>query len=140
MKLTKKDYLLILKYYKINTNELNDNDIKNNAETILATKMCRCIKSVVKTNIKKPIKEQNAIAICKESVINKKNLKIFNFTCKKKPQLLTKTDMDEDDSNSDIKIHKIKPKLKLYTPKRLRQLKQNKRKKKQKKTQKKQKK
>ena len=43
-------------------------------------------------------------------------------------------------SNNDIKIHKIKPKLKLYTPKRLRQLKQTKRKKKQKKTQKKQKK
>jgi hypothetical protein len=136
MKLTKKDYLLILKYYNIDTNELNDKDIQTKAETILATKMCRCIKSVVKTNKKTLIKEQNAIAICKESVINKKNLNIFRFTCKKKPQLLPKT----NDLNSDIKIHKIKSKLKLYTTKRLRQLKENKRKKKQKKTQKKEKK
>uniref|UniRef100_A0A6C0HGA9 Uncharacterized protein n=1 Tax=viral metagenome TaxID=1070528 RepID=A0A6C0HGA9_9ZZZZ len=86
MKLTKKDYTSILKYYKINYENLTSLQIKNNAESILATKLCKCIKKVTPliTN------ESNAIAICTNSVLQKKYLKAFRFTCKKKAQFIAK--------------------------------------------------
>ena len=49
MKLTKKDYTSILKYYKINYENLTSLQIKKNAESILATKLCKCIKKVINT-------------------------------------------------------------------------------------------
>lgn len=79
MKLYKKDYENILNYY----NEPFDNNIKelkNKVENIIANKLCRCIKKV-----NKRIKDNDySIAICKNSVLTKKNLKIKGFTCKKK--------------------------------------------------------
>ena len=44
MYLSNKDYLDILQYYKIKTNNLNNKQIKSRAENILAGKLCRCIK------------------------------------------------------------------------------------------------
>ena len=44
MYLSNKDYLDILKYYKIKTTNLNNKQIKSRAENILANKLCRCIK------------------------------------------------------------------------------------------------
>jgi hypothetical protein len=55
--------------------------LKQKAEDILATKMCRCIKAVQQYNASP---EKNAIAICRESVLKKKNLNNYTFTCKKK--------------------------------------------------------
>ena len=46
MKLTKNDYMSILNYYKINSDNSSSQQIKKAAESILATKLCRCIKKV----------------------------------------------------------------------------------------------
>jgi hypothetical protein len=88
--LNKTDYLLLLKYYKINSNGLSLSDIKNTAENLLANKLCRCIKKVDNYYVKKKNKKQkkDIIGICKNSVITKKKLKINKFKCKKKPSLL----------------------------------------------------
>ena len=80
MKLTKRDYLSILKYYNIDHRGMTQLMLKEKAEAILATKMCRCIKAVQKYNTSP---EKNAIAICRDSVLKRKNLNNFTFTCKK---------------------------------------------------------
>ena len=96
MKLTKRDYLSILKYYNIDYRGMTELALKQKAEDILATKMCRCIKAVQKYNTSP---EKNAIAICRDSVLKKKNLNNFTFTCKKTvkfnlPKTKTKTRKD----------------------------------------------
>ncbi len=88
MKLSQKDYKLILNYYNIKFKDLTPNDIKEQAENILAKKMCRCIKKIQKTTKKENASEIKAISICKNSVITKKKLKNFGFTCKKKIGLI----------------------------------------------------
>lgn len=85
-KLTKKDYLNILNYYNISTKTKNKNEIKSLAEDILAKKLCKCIKKVNKS-IKN---ESSSIALCKTSVLHKKGIKNFRFTCKKKNSLIPK--------------------------------------------------
>ena len=87
-KLSKNDYITILKFYDLPIPNNNSLLIKN-AENILATKLCRCIKKVkAKQNNKKD--EKRPIAICKNSIFNKRNLKISKFTCKKNPGLIAK--------------------------------------------------
>lgn len=88
MKLTHKDYKNILKFYKVDISALSSKDIKAKAEHYLAVKLCKCIK-----NVKGPGttgNEKRAIAICYNSVLKKKNLKVFKFSCKKKVTLLPK--------------------------------------------------
>lgn len=90
MNLTTADYKNILKYYKITDAQLKilkPREIKEKAEHLLATKLCRCIKKVSKGKGKT---EAKAIAICNTSVIKKKKLAIFKFTCKKGAKLLPK--------------------------------------------------
>lgn len=114
------DYTSILKYYNINTLGMSQLDIKKQAEHILATKMCRCIKTIQKSKTLKNSSvnavaaranvandETSAIAICKKSVLNNKNLSNFRFTCKKKYKLLPKK------SRKNIFLLKTKPKLNL---------------------------
>jgi hypothetical protein len=55
-------------------------NIKKQAEHLLATKLCKCIKSIKN---KSSTTEKKAIAICYNSVIRKKGLKTFKFKCKK---------------------------------------------------------
>ena len=81
MDLTINDYKSILLYYDINYKKMSNKKIKISAENILANKLCRCIKKVKK-------KQKKPIGICKNSVINKKNLKIGRFTCKKKAKII----------------------------------------------------
>ncbi len=91
MNLTTADYKNILKYYKITDAQLRilkPREIKEKAEHLLATKLCKCIKKV-SAKIR-PITEAKAIAICNTSVIKKKKLAIFKFTCKKGAKLLPK--------------------------------------------------
>lgn len=98
MKLTKKDYIIILKFYKIEYPEDTKlKVIREKAEQILSEKLCRCIKKVTAPNPD----ERRAIAICQNSVLTKKNLKIYRFTCKKKPKLLPK-------KGSRTRINKIR--------------------------------
>jgi len=80
------DYKTILKFYKIkNIEKLSKKEIKKYAEDILAEKLCSCIKKVTKSN---KLPEPSAIAICKDSVVRRKKLKINRFTCKNKPKLI----------------------------------------------------
>ena len=86
-RLTTMDYIRILDFYelKIPLNQEGKNNrqkIKQMAEDILATKLCRCIKKVrAKQNNKKD--ESRPIAICKQSIFKNRNLNISRFTCKK---------------------------------------------------------
>ena len=79
--LTKNDYKTVLEYYGISTIGIKNKKIRAMALDILANKLCRCIKKIGD--------DKKAIAICKDSVLNKKGLKNGIFTCKKTPQLLT---------------------------------------------------
>lgn len=91
MNLTTADYKNILRFYKITDTKLKllkPREIKEKAEHLLATKLCKCIKKV-SAKIR-PITEAKAIAICNNSVIKKKKLSIFKFTCKKGYKLLPK--------------------------------------------------
>lgn len=88
-KLTNNDYKNIVNYYtkgKVAI-KMTAAEIKQKAEQLLATKMCRCIKAVSKSANPTGVAEKKAIAICKASVINRKNLNIFGFTCKKGAKL-----------------------------------------------------
>lgn len=85
MKLLKDDYIKILNFYKINYSKYSSQRIKHIAEEILTNKLCRCIKKVKN---KKEKNESRAIGICKSSVLNRKNLTIGKFSCKKQAKLL----------------------------------------------------
>ena len=85
--LTKKDYEAILDYYNLNDDKkMSLEEMKQSGEKILATKLCRCIKKVTKQNPE--LKEQNALAICREALFNKRNLDFYNFKCKQKYSFL----------------------------------------------------
>ena len=75
MNLSTADYKSILKFYGYANDalrEMRPRDIKVKAEQLLATKLCRCIKAVSKAS---PKNEKRAIAICYNSVIQKKRFK-----------------------------------------------------------------
>ena len=80
MTLSNKDYLEILKFYKIKNENLKKSEIKNKAEKILITKLCRCIKSINKKN---KYNETESIPICANSVLKKKKFTTLNLHAKK---------------------------------------------------------
>lgn len=98
MNLSKEDYIKILNFYKINYVKLNNNSIKRKAEEILANKLCRCIKKVKTSN---DVNESRAIGICKKNVLNRKNLTVGKFSCKKKAKFLK-------DKNKKITLKKVR--------------------------------
>ena len=102
MRLTNKDYITILKYYK-KTIPKTTIMLKTQAETIMNQKLCRCIKKVGKQ--RKQENERRDIGICRKSVISRKNLNIYKFKCKNKKVLLP--------SKSGNIIRKTSKKLKL---------------------------
>jgi len=81
------DYKTILQFYKKQNTEkkLTNKQIKSQAENILASKLCKCIKKVTKKNRVKP---PGAIGICTKSIFHRKKLKYNRFTCKNKPKLI----------------------------------------------------
>lgn len=96
--LSQNDYKKILRFYKQPIHK-NKYTRKKVAENILAKKLCRCIKKVSKNKMhhipvakrtRKRLKlskaqaEKDAIGICRTSVVTRKNLKHFGFSCKKK--------------------------------------------------------
>jgi hypothetical protein len=85
MKLTLVEYKNILKFYKIDSNHMKQREIKEKAEHLLATKLCKCIKSIKNRS---SATEKKAIAICYNSVIRKKGIKTFRFKCKKGAKFL----------------------------------------------------
>jgi hypothetical protein len=82
MAMTKSDYEKILSYYKIPFAKLSNLELKRTAEDILATKLCKCIKSV-----ERRFSPKNTIALCTASVFGKKGLKYFDVSCKGKAHL-----------------------------------------------------
>uniref|UniRef100_A0A6C0IHG1 Uncharacterized protein n=1 Tax=viral metagenome TaxID=1070528 RepID=A0A6C0IHG1_9ZZZZ len=112
MRLSLNDYKSILKYYNIDITGMKTSAIKNKAEDILAEKLCRCIKSVDK--YKNKVSEAKAIAICKNSVLTKKNLKIAKFKCKTSAKLLP--------SKKNSTLVKIKSKMQLTQKKQKKSL------------------
>lgn len=86
MNLSKQDYRQLLEYYAIQTkSNASLSSLKKAAEKIIAQKLCSCVKKVPNKN--NP--ESRAIGICNYSIIQRKNLKINGFTCKKKMRLKT---------------------------------------------------
>jgi len=85
MKLTKKDYKILLNHYKIIIpKNISYKKIKNLGENILANKLCRCIKKI---DDNKKNKENKAISICRNAIFKKKNLNFKKFSCKKHNKL-----------------------------------------------------
>jgi|TARA_B110000444_G_C18789703_1_gene571833 hypothetical protein len=106
MNLTNKDYLEILKFYNIDDKKLKKSEIKNKAEKILITKLCRCIKTINKFN---KYNEKESIPICTNSVLKKKKITSFKFTCKKNPKfLLLKKKLTKKNNKNNKKNNKPK--------------------------------
>jgi hypothetical protein len=75
--LTNKDYKSILKFYNKKISKSSKIN-KKNAEKILATKLCRCIKSIGTRD------ENKALRICTSKIFKTKGLRRGKFTCKKR--------------------------------------------------------
>lgn len=94
------DYVKILNYYDMPISAKDSSkSIKHKAEAILAEKLCKCIKKVKKNDRhgedgnddnKNTLSESEskAIAICSNSIFEKKGLERGLFDCKKKPRLI----------------------------------------------------
>jgi hypothetical protein len=81
--LNNNDYKTILEYYK-KTIPKSKRILKIEAEKILATKLCKCIKKIDPTN------EAKSIGVCTKSVVNNKGYQRGKFTCRKKPTIQIK--------------------------------------------------
>jgi hypothetical protein len=92
--LTTNDYKHILEFYKKNVPK-SKRLLKMQAEQLLASKLCRCIKKVDKRF------ESRSIGICTKTVINNKGISRGKFTCKRKPtiKLLKKNRTIKNKSN-----------------------------------------
>ena len=119
--LTNNDYINILNYYNIKipkkikkkskkTQSIIDyKKTKNIAENILASKLCRCIKSVDPMQKK----EKETISICTNSVFNKKGISYYNFSCKPRSKLFKKRKTQKKIFKKKKTTLKIKTKKKL---------------------------
>lgn len=82
--LNKNDYITVLQYYDISYQDLTLFEMASKAEDILANKLCRCIKKVEKETKNK----KKAIAVCTNSVLKQRNLKVYKYKCDKKIQFI----------------------------------------------------
>ncbi len=78
--LTNTDYKKILDFYNKPIPK-SKRLLRVQAEKLLVSKLCRCIKRVDKEN------EARAIGICTKSIINSKGLIRGKFTCKKRQKI-----------------------------------------------------
>jgi hypothetical protein len=72
--LSKKDYINILKNYKLSIPR-SERLLKKKAEKILNDKLCKCIKKV------DPKNEKKSIAICTKKIFTNKGYRRGTFTC-----------------------------------------------------------
>jgi hypothetical protein len=79
--LTNNDYKNILLFYKQDI-PLSNRLLKLNAEKIINSKLCKCIKKVDKKN------EARAIGICTKTIINNKGFTRGKFKCKEKQSII----------------------------------------------------
>ena len=80
-KITNKDYTKILNFYKIPIPKSNKT-LKQKANKILSTKLCRCIKKL------DPVNEARSIGICTKTIFNTKGYTRGKFKCKKKQSVV----------------------------------------------------
>ena len=83
LELTNKDYIDILKFYKINIPK-SKRLLKQQAEKIMAEKLCKCIKKI------DPENEARSIGICTRTIFNSKGYTGGAFQCKKKQSVKIK--------------------------------------------------
>lgn len=81
--LNNNDYKTILEFYNKSIPK-SKRLLKMQAEKLLVSKLCRCIKKVDKKN------ESRAIGICTKTIINNKGFTRGKFTCKKKETIILK--------------------------------------------------
>jgi hypothetical protein len=92
--ITNDDYKNILEYYKISIPR-SERITKMQAEKILSTKLCRCIKKL------QPKNESRAIGICTKTIFNRKGYSRGKFKCKgKKYVLFSKTKKNKKNRKS----------------------------------------
>jgi len=101
VRLTNNDYRNILEFYNKPIPESKIN-IRTNAEKLLVSKLCRCIKKL------EPMNEARSIGICTKTIINNKGFIRGKFTCKKKQtiQLSKKRNENAIGSNKNNKSMK----------------------------------
>ena len=104
MQLSRRDYLDILDYYNINVKKKDINFLKEKVEKLVANKLCKCIKSV-NNKVKN---ERKSIAICNNSVLKRKSLKIKRFSCKKMKLLSKKNDKNLMKSVKKLTLKNVK--------------------------------
>ena len=81
MELHNEDYIDILNYYKMPVPK-SKRLLRLEAENILSSKLCKCIKKV--TAVSKPENEARAIGICTKTIFNNKGYTRGKFKCKEK--------------------------------------------------------
>lgn len=81
--LTNNDYKRILEFYKKPIPK-SKRLLKKQAEKLLVSKLCRCIKQFDDIN------ESRAIGICTKTIINNKGFRRGKFTCKKRQTIILK--------------------------------------------------
>jgi len=81
MELHNEDYIDILNYYKVPVPK-SKRLLQIEAEKILASKLCKCIKKV--SVVSKPENEARAIGICTKTIFNNKGYTRGKFKCKGK--------------------------------------------------------
>jgi len=91
--LTNKDYISILKYYKLNIPK-SKRLLKKQAEKIMAVKLCKCIKKL------DPEEEAKSIGICTNTIFGRKGYTREAFQCKKKQSVkFRKTNKNKTQKN-----------------------------------------
>lgn len=82
--LTKDDHRAVLSYYGIDFANMDSKRLHKASEELLAEKLCRCIKKV------DPNDEKKSIAICRRSVLGRKGIDVYEFSCKSKEAIKSK--------------------------------------------------
>lgn len=79
-RLSTTDYKDILEYYNKPV-PTSKHELQKQAEKIMSSKLCRCIKKIKSNN------ESRSIRICSKSIVSKKGYIRGKFTCKKKQSI-----------------------------------------------------
>lgn len=74
--LTNEDYANILRFYKMNVPK-GKTETRKQAEHVMATKLCRCIKKIDN------VEESRSIGICTKTIFGSKGLTRGKFNCSK---------------------------------------------------------
>jgi hypothetical protein len=94
-RLTNKDYVRILTFYKQNI-PTSKRLLQKNAEKIMSEKLCKCIKKL------DPVNESKSIGICTKTIFNSKGFTRGKFRCKNK-RMVTFKRTNKKQTNKTLK-------------------------------------